>query len=127
MIYTTLFQISHFYQILDVLSRRCQKTLKFLDIESSKGVRDDGDRQVSSKLSSLTSLTELKALEEINLFDTNLSDESLATVLLALENLTHLIRGDFLCDALEWVDYWVKLIHKLIIKSKLQRTLSSTT
>ena len=97
--------------------------MKFLDIESSKGVRDDGDRQVSSKLSSLTSLIELKALEEINLFDTNLSDESLATVLLALENLTHLIRGDFLCDALEWVDYWVKHIHKLIIKSKLQRTL----
>ena len=127
MIYTTLFKISHLYQILDVLSRRCQKTLKFLDIESSKGVRDDGDRQVSSKLSSLTSLTELRALEEINLFDTNLSDESLATVLLALENLTHLIRGDFLCDALEWVDYWVKHIHKLIIKSKLQRTLSSTT
>ena len=94
--------------------------MKFLDIESSKGVRDDGDRQVSSKLSSLTSLTELKALEEINLFDTNLSDESLATVLLALENLTHLIRGDFLCDALEWVDYWVKYIHKLMIKLELQ-------
>ena len=92
--------------------------MKFLDIESSKGVRDDGDRQVSSKLSSLTSLSELKALEEINLFDTNLSDESLATVLLALENLTHLIRGDFLCDALEWVDYWVKHINNLITISK---------
>ena len=103
-----------------MLSRRCQKTLKFLDIESSNGVRDDGDRQVSSKLSSLTSLTELRALEEINLFDTNLSDESLATVLLALENLTHLIRGDFLCDALEWVDYWVNHIHKLMIKLELQ-------
>ena len=93
--------------------------MKFLDIESSKGVRDDGDRQVSSKLSSLTSLSELKALEEINLFDTNLSDESLATVLLALENLTHLIRGDFLCDALEWVDYWVKHNQKLITILKL--------
>ena len=93
--------------------------MKFLDIESSKGVRDDGDRQVSSKLSSITSLTELRALEEINLFDTNLSDESLATVLLALENLTHLIRGDFLCDALEWVDYWVKHNQKLITILKL--------
>ena len=94
---------------MDVLSRRCHKTLKFLDIESSKGVKDDAEGTNISKLSSLTFLSQLKALEEVNLFDTNLSDESLATILLELPNLTHLIRGDFLCDALEWIDYWVKI------------------
>ena len=93
-----------------MLTRRCYKSLKFLDIESSKGIRDDGEGKSSTNLSSLTSLTKLDALEEMNLFDTNLSDESLATILLALPNLTHLIRGDFLCDALEWIDYWVTLI-----------------
>ena len=94
---------------MDVLSRRCHKTLKYLDIESSKGVKDDAEGTSISKLSSLTSLSQLKSLEEVNLFDTNLSDESLATILLELPNLTHLIRGDFLCDALEWIDYWVQI------------------
>ena len=94
---------------MDVLSRRCHKTLKYLDIESSKGVKDDTEGTSISKLSSLTSLSQLKSLEEVNLFDTNLRDESLATILLELPNLTHLIRGDFLCDALEWIDYWVRI------------------
>ena len=104
--------LHNIFQILDVLSRRCYKSLKFLDIESSKGIRDDEEGKSNSNLSSLASLTKLKALEEMNLFDTNLSDESLATILLALPNLAHLIRGDFLCDALEWIDYWVILIAK---------------
>ena len=94
---------------MDVLSRRCHKTLKHLDIESSKGVKDDTEGKSISKLTSLTSLSQLKSLEEVNLFDTNLRDDSLATILLELPNLTHLIRGDFLCDALEWIDYWVRI------------------
>ena len=97
---------------MDVLSRRCCKTLKFLDIESSKAVRDnvmkEGDNKDSNSICCVTSLTRLKNLQEMNLFDTKLSDESLATILLALPNLEHLIRGDFLCDALEWIDYWVR-------------------
>ena len=96
---------------MDVLSRRCCKTLKFLDIESSKAVRDnvikEGDNKGSNSICCVTSLTRLKNLQEMNLFDTKLSDESLATILLALPNLEHLNRGDFLCDALEWIDYWV--------------------
>ena len=96
---------------MDVLSRRCCKTLKFLDIESSKAVRDnvikEGDNKDSNSICCVTSLTRLKNLQEMNLFDTKLSDESLATILLELPNLEHLIRGDFLCDALEWIDYWV--------------------
>ena len=94
------------------MSRRCCKTLKFLDIESSKAVRDnvikEGDNKDSNSICCVTSLTRLKNLQEMNLFDTKLSDESLATILLALPNLEHLIRGDFLCDALEWIDYWVR-------------------
>ena len=98
-----------FTQILDVLSRRCSKTLKSLDIESSRAIRDDGEGQELSPTSCLASLTKLTALEEVNLFDTRLSDETLAKIILALPNLTHVIRGDFLCDALEWIDYWVSL------------------
>ena len=52
-----------------MLTRRCYKSLKFLDIESSKGIRDDGEGKSSTNLSSLTSLTKLEALEEMNLFD----------------------------------------------------------
>ena len=67
----------------------------------------EGDNKDSKSICCVTSLTRLKNLQEMNLFDTKLSDESLATILLALPNLEHLIRGDFLCDALEWIDYWV--------------------
>ena len=62
-----------------------------------------------SPTSCLASLTKLTALEEVNLFDTRLGDETLAKIILALPNLTDVIRGDFLCDALEWIDYWVSL------------------
>ena len=96
------------------MSRRCDKTLKFLDIESSKAIRDDGEGKELTSKSCIASLTRLTALEEINLFDTSLSDESLAKILLALSNLTHLIRGDFLCDALEWIDYWASTLSLLI-------------
>ena len=65
------------------------------------------DNKDSNSICCVTSLTRLKNLQEMNLFDTKLTDESLATILLALPKLEHLIRGDFLCDALEWIDYWV--------------------
>ena len=68
----------------------------------------EGDNKDSNSICCVTSLTRLKNLQEMNLFDTKLSDESLATILLALPNLEHLIRGDFLCDALEWIDYWAR-------------------
>ena len=90
-----------------MLSRRCSKTLKYLDIESSRAIRDDGEGQELSSISCLASLTKLTAVEEMNLFDTKLGHETLAKILLALPNLTNLIRGDFLCDALEWIEYWV--------------------
>ena len=77
-----------------------------MDIESSKGIRDDGEGKELTPNSCIASLKRFSALEELNLFDTRLSDESLAHILLALSSLTHLIRGDFLCDALEWIDYW---------------------
>ena len=72
-----------------------------------------------SPTSCLASLTKLTALEEMNLFDTRLGDETLAKIILALPNLTDVIRGDFLCDALEWIDYWVSLyetFHCLIFR-----------
>ena len=78
-----------------------------MDIESSRAIRDDGEGQELTSTSCLASITNLEALEELNIFNTRLSDETLARILIALPNLTHLIRGDFLCDAMEWVDYWV--------------------
>ena len=44
-------------------------------------------------------------LEELHIFNTPLSEEAKARLLMTLKKLTSLVRGDFLADALGWIDY----------------------
>lgn len=81
--------------VLAVLAANgCADSLVYLDVESSPNVDD----------TSLDSLTRFEAVQVLNLFNTKLSDDSLAEVLLSMPRLTRLVRGDFLCDALAWID-----------------------
>ena len=50
-------------------------------------------------------LTRCKRLEQLHLTGTNISDEGKARVIMGLPRLKHLVRADFLADALGWVDY----------------------
>ena len=50
-------------------------------------------------------ISKLKYILELDIFSCGFSTEGQAKVLLALPYLSNLKRGDFLCDALEWVDW----------------------
>lgn len=81
--------------ILHVLSDSSGHTLKSLDIESSKQVTD----------ASIGSILICQNIIELNIFNTAISDEGKGRLIVHLPKLTHLPRGDFLCDALGWIDY----------------------
>ena len=80
-------------RLLQVLSETCRHSLRILDVERSQQVKD----------AALPYILEMEYLEDINVFGTGLSVESKAKVLVGLKNLMHLRRGDFLCDALEYL------------------------
>jgi hypothetical protein len=81
--------------VLEALVKGCSDTLKVLDIEESKKVKND----------CLEHIAALTNLEELNMFNTTIDEECKARLLLSLPKLTNLVRGDFLCDALGWIDY----------------------
>ena len=83
------------FEVIEALAESCSDSLKTLDVENSKFIDDK----------SLTPISRFLHLEELNIFNTKLSDESKARLLMTLPSLTRLVRGDFLCDALGWVDY----------------------
>jgi hypothetical protein len=77
--------------VLQVLSETCSRTLKVLDVERSRQIRNDA-------VPYILSCTELV---DINVFQTDLSVSKFSEVLLGLKKLRHLQRGDFLADAVE--------------------------
>lgn len=77
--------------VLQVLSETCGRTLRLLDIERSKQIQDDAVEYI----------LKCSNLEEINIFQTGLTTQGQANILLGLERLCHLDRGDFLCDVLD--------------------------
>ena len=52
----------------------------------------------------LVHLTSLQQIKELNIFHTSLTNIGHAHILKNLENLEVLDRGDFLCDALEYIE-----------------------
>ena len=82
--------------MIDTLAYKCSEALEVLDIESSKQVTD----------ACLGSLLLCQRLEEVNLFNTGITDEGKGKVIAGLPRLCSLsFRGDYLCDALGWIDY----------------------
>jgi len=81
--------------ILEQLVATCGELLLLLDMEESKGV---GDQE-------LETLYRCTSLQELNICGTRISAEGKARVIMRLPRLRHLVRGDFLCDALGWIEY----------------------
>ena len=81
--------------ILSSLVHACGEKLAVLDVENSRALQDEA----------VPVINECKKITELNIFGTNISDEGKARVIMGLPRLQHLIRADFLCDALGWIDY----------------------
>ena len=84
-------------ELIVCLSENCLGTLRVLDIESSKQVTD----------SSIEDIISFKRLIELNIFSCGFSGEGQAKIMTGIENLSSLKRADFLCEALDWVD-WIQ-------------------
>ena len=79
--------------ILKLLSRNCYKTLKIIDVEMSKQVTD----------ASVEALVKCKDIHTLHVFHTGISVEGYAAIIMKLCHLKLLVRGGFLCEALEHV------------------------
>jgi len=86
-------QCDCFDELLSVLSINCMKTLKILDVENSLLVTD----------TSVAAIASFQNLVDLNIFGCGMSSEGQAKILMALPRLVALRRGDFLCDALDWI------------------------
>ena len=86
-----------FDKLLNSMSLNCSDTLRVLDIELSKKVTDK----------SIEDIKKFKKLIEINIFSCGFTSEGQAKLLLGLPDLLNIYRGDFLCEALDWVDWMV--------------------
>jgi len=81
-------------KILASLASTCSRTLLLLDVERSRQVNDES-------VGSILALTQLVSLA---IFNTGLTERGQVALLEGLPFLEELPRGDFLCDALEWLD-----------------------
>jgi len=80
--------------ILKVLSQTCSKTLRSLDLERSMKVDDQSVEHILCFIN----------LVALGIFKTNISTMGQAELLKGLQKLEVLPRGDFLCDALEYIE-----------------------
>ena len=81
-------------EIIRVLANNCSHCLQILDIEYSTLVTDE----------SINDLLKCKKILKLHMFHTGLSLPGKARLLLNLKNLRVLVRGDFLCDVLDYID-----------------------
>jgi len=70
-----------------------RNTLKHLDVEHSVLIKDD----------CLPTLLQFQLLQDLGISKTRLTAEGQATLIMGLKHLLRLPRGDFLCEALEWI------------------------
>lgn len=88
-----------FDQLISALAENCGASLKVLDVEQSLNVTDES-------VESMQCFTELR---DLNIFSCGFTTEGQARLLTGLPSLLNLRRGDFLCDALEWVEQQARL------------------
>lgn len=81
--------------ILSALVGACRHTLEVLDVENSRPLDDK----------SVAVITQCSNITELNVTGTSISDEGKARLIMGLPRLKHLVRADYLCDALGWIDY----------------------
>ena len=99
-----------FDELIACLSKNCSQSLKMIDIEMSRQVTDH----------SIEDMIMFQKLIELNIFSCGFTNEGQSKLLSNLPNLVHLKRGDFLCEALDWLDWSQnnddKQIQKLSLK-----------
>ena len=78
-----------------MLSETCSTSLRVLDLERCLQVKNQ---------TCVDYILTFRNLTELNIFKTGLEDSEICQILVALKNLIHLPRGDFLCDVLEYLD-----------------------
>ena len=93
--------------VLKVLSESCSKTLRLLDVERSLQVKTQ---------SCVDYILSFRNLAELNIFRSGLQDSEICQILVALKNILHLPRGDYLCEVLEYLDEEVSLDIEFKIK-----------
>jgi len=81
--------------ILSSLVHACGDRLAVLDVENSRSLEDEA----------VPVINQCRKITELNVFGTNISDEGKARLIMGLPHLQYLVRADFLCDALGWIDY----------------------
>ena len=89
--------------IIKALAANCNHCLKILDVECSALVTDE----------SINSIINCKKLVKLHLFHTGLTLPGKARVLINLRNLKVLVRGDFLCDTLDYINNTISDIDNL--------------
>lgn len=82
------------YIVLKVLSMTCSQTLRSLDMERSQKVDDESVNYILCFTNLVT----------LGIFKTCISTRGQAVLLKGLKSLERLPRGDFLCDALEYIE-----------------------
>lgn len=85
-----------FDDLIASLGRNCSHSLKVLDIELSKQVTD----------SSIEDILKMSKLVELHIFSCGFTNEGQCKLLKGLQRLVHMKRSDFLCEALDWVDWY---------------------
>ena len=88
-------QFDCFDKLISILAENCGETLKLLDVSQSSNVTDG----------SLESFTKFGKLLDLNIFSCGFTAEGQARLLVSLPSLLNLRRGDFLCDAAEWMEW----------------------
>ena len=100
-------QLTHFSlcydctdSIIKLLTRNCKQTLRVVDVEMSMQVTN-----VSAEL-----LSSCKKIHTLHIYHTALTEMGHSVILLNLPNLKLLVRGGFLCEALDFIQAQKKIL-----------------
>ena len=88
-------QFDCFDNLISSLAENCGESLKLLDVSQSTNVTDV----------SLESFQKFRNLLDLNIFSCGFTAEGQARLLVSLPSLLNLRRGDFLCEAAEWMEW----------------------
>ena len=109
-------QFDCFDKLISILAENCGESLKLLDVSQSSNVTDG----------SLESFQKFRNLLDLNIFSCGFTAEGQARLLAGLPTLFNLRRGDFLCDAAEWME-WLQVEAEQTPRLQIREFFSSET
>ena len=84
--------------IVKILIRNCKETLRILDVEMSKQVTDEAADHIA----------QASNIHTLQIFHTDITEKGHCKILTKLKKLKVLVRGGFLCEALEYIEQTIK-------------------